>query len=125
MEAVFFVIAVAVLVVEFICLWETRLNEVTARSSDERRQTVANADTEQAWFKFAIAIVMLLSAAAALFLEPPPPRYTQVPQTVVYTMAWIAVGVIMVTSSLIAMRVRRRLRQLAAESIAERNGEHP
>ena len=118
-EGVFVVVSIVVMLVEMYCVLDTtKTQEVTGRA-DERRKMVADSDNSQAWAKLTKAFVMLGVSLMALYLEPPPPSYSQVPQTVVYTIGWIMVGGVMVFSSAVRIRSQRRLRAKAARAVME------
>ena len=128
-EVVFCGVSIVVLFVAMYSVWDTTVTQQAARRADERRRNVADTDHGQAWANFAVAVIMLGASIMALFLEPPPPDYSQVPQTVVYTVAWIMAGSVMVYSSVVRVKMQRRLRAealvaMAAELHATKNHAH-
>lgn len=109
-EMIFFIVAILSMVVAVYSLREAMMDQAMRESSThDPIKTVADANVRQEWFKISISIVMLAASALALFLEPPPPDYQRVPQSLVFAIAWILVGVLLVTASLLDKSMRRRI----------------
>lgn len=114
-EGVFFGVSVTVLVV---CLWTLReahmdSSALAAQHVNGPRRATADGNIQECWFNLAVAIVMLLASTLALMFEPPPPEYAQLPQSQVFLVAWIAVGILIVTSGLLSKSGRRRLMRMS------------
>jgi hypothetical protein len=114
-ETGFFVVSAIVLLV---CLWTLReahmdLAALTARQVNGPRRATADGNIQECWFNLAVALVMLLASTLALMFEPPPPDYSQLPQSQVFLVAWIVVGILIVTSGLLSKSRRRRLMRMS------------
>lgn len=116
-EVVFFLVSMIVMFISVHALRESMVDQsvLDQKAADtagyEPKRIVADANIRSEWFKISISSVMILASASALFLEPPPPQYTFVPQTLVYTIAWISVAMLMIVSSILDRSARRALLQ--------------
>lgn len=115
MEWVFFAVSV---VVDLLAIWTLREATMdqsifTAKQVNGPRKAVADSNVREGWFSVGIGLVMTVAAALSLYLKPPPPPFSEVQQTVVFLMAWIAVGALTTISSLLSKSSRRKLMAFA------------
>lgn len=123
-ETIFFVVSVISMIISVYALREAMLDQaVRSTVLSDPAKIIADAGVRQEWFKIAISIAMLIASGAALFLEPPPPGYQQVPQSLVFAIAWIIVGVIMITSSLLDRSLRHKLIALRTRRATDQFGQ--
>lgn len=110
-EAIFFAAAVAVFIASFLSLREALTDQIISNNSEasDPRRIIAGANVRQEWVRMAMALVMIMASTLALFLEPPPPNYKEVPQSAVYTVAWIVIAIIMLLCSALEWKARKLL----------------
>jgi hypothetical protein len=89
---------------------------LTATGINGPRRLVADANIRQEGFRLASSLVMVAAAVTSLFLSPPPPPFSEVPQTMVTVVAWIAVAGAMSLASWLDRSSRRKLAKFVGET---------
>lgn len=115
LEDVFFGISICVTATSIWLLRQAQLDltSLVARKQDGPRRATAEGNIQECWFNFSGALIMLGASTMALLLEPPPPEYAQLPQSLVFLVAWIMLGLLIVASGLLSKSRRRKLMEMS------------
>lgn len=117
LEYAFVIISLAAFIVSLYSLREAVIDEtwLTTRGTNGPRKIVADANVREEGFKVAKTAVMVAASLLALFMAPPPPAYTELPQSFMFLIAWMIVGLLMIMGSLFSRLVRHRLYKYSEE----------
>jgi hypothetical protein len=117
LEVSFLLVSLTTLIVSMYSLHEAIVDEtwLTTRDNNGPRKVIADGNVREEGFKVGMSAVMVGASVLALIMAPPPPNYSQLPQSLTFLIAWITVGVLMITSSAFGRIVRRKLYKYSEE----------
>lgn len=119
LELAFFVLSLVMLGIAIWSLREALADEawVMTRNLNGPLKLVSDQNIREELFRMCIGAAMIIVSSLAIFMAPPPPDYHQVPQSLVSMIGWNVVALILTTSSVFALYVKRKLKKYAQEMV--------